>query len=120
VVDRGPEMLIRLKMARVLAIAALFAAASAYGGALERIRDKGEITLGYVIDAAPFSSSDANKQPQGYSVDICREGGRDDALHQDQTGGRSVRCGGGGGSRLVPVDSHPRFSRRSDGCGEYA
>ncbi|MGZ5096010.1 MAG: amino acid ABC transporter substrate-binding protein, partial [Burkholderiales bacterium] len=25
------------------------------------------------IDAAPFSSTDANKQPQGYSVDICRE-----------------------------------------------
>src|SRR5215471_4314948 len=42
-------------------------------GALERIRQKGVITLGYIEGAAPFSSVGEDKQPQGYSVDICRE-----------------------------------------------
>ena len=51
----------------------LLTAATASAGALERIRDKGAITLGYVEGAAPFSFTDGNKEPQGYSVDLCRE-----------------------------------------------
>ena len=41
-------------------------------GALDDIRAKGVITLGYVEGAAPFSSGPAS-EPQGYSVDLCRE-----------------------------------------------
>lgn len=51
-------------------------AASAFaqdGETLERIRTKGVITLGYIDGAAPFSSAGADQQPQGYSVDLCRE-----------------------------------------------
>jgi len=41
--------------------------------ALDRIRQKGVITLGYIDGAAPFSSVGEDKQPQGYSADLCRE-----------------------------------------------
>ena len=41
-------------------------------GALDDIRAKEVITLGYVEGAAPFSSGPA-REPQGYSVDLCRE-----------------------------------------------
>ena len=51
----------------------LFTAETASAGALERIRDKGAITLGYVEGAAPFSFTHEGKEPQGYSVDLCRE-----------------------------------------------
>ncbi|HYH41915.1 MAG TPA: amino acid ABC transporter substrate-binding protein [Burkholderiales bacterium] len=60
-------------MARMVALAGLLAATSAYGAALDRIRNKGEIVLGYVADAAPFSYADGKGQPEGYSVDLCRE-----------------------------------------------
>jgi ABC-type amino acid transport substrate-binding protein len=46
---------------------------SAQTGTLEKIRKQGAITMGYVDGSAPFSSTDAAKQPQGYSVDLCRE-----------------------------------------------
>jgi ABC-type amino acid transport substrate-binding protein len=46
--------------------------AAAQSGTLERIKRDGEIVLGYVEGAAPFSSVDAGGQPQGYSVDLCR------------------------------------------------
>jgi ABC-type amino acid transport substrate-binding protein len=52
--------------------AALLTTTAACAGALDDIREKGVITLGYVEGAAPFSSADSNKEPQGYSVDICR------------------------------------------------
>ena len=47
--------------------------ADAQTGALDRIRQTGAITLGYIDGAAPFSSVGEDKQPQGYSVDLCRE-----------------------------------------------
>jgi len=46
---------------------------SAQTGALEKIRKQGAITMGYVEGSAPFSFTDAGKQPQGYSVDLCRK-----------------------------------------------
>jgi glutamate/aspartate transport system substrate-binding protein len=46
---------------------------SAQTGTLEKIRKQGAITMGYVEGSAPFSFTDAGKQPQGYSVDLCRE-----------------------------------------------
>ncbi len=56
------------------ALACAFAAsAAAQTGTLEKIRSTATITLGYINDAAPFSSVDAKGEPQGYSVDLCRE-----------------------------------------------
>ena len=52
---------------------ALAAPAAAQTGALEKIRKAGAITMGYVTGSAPFSSVDAAGEPQGYSVDLCRQ-----------------------------------------------
>lgn len=58
----------------VLALSFTFAApAAAQTGTLEKIRGAGAITLGYIEDAAPFSFADAKGEPQGYSVNLCRE-----------------------------------------------
>ena len=51
----------------------LAAPVAAQTGTLEKIRKQGAITMGYVEGSAPFSFADAGKQPQGYSVDLCRE-----------------------------------------------
>jgi ABC-type amino acid transport substrate-binding protein len=45
----------------------------AAGQTLDKIRKSGVITLGYVDGAAPFSYADTNGEPQGYSVDLCRQ-----------------------------------------------
>lgn len=61
---------------RILLLASALVAAvpaAAQSGTLERIRQKAAITLGYLDGAAPFSSAGADAQPQGYSVDLCRE-----------------------------------------------
>jgi len=54
------------------ALLALVLAWPAAAQTLEKIRKQGVITLGYVDGAAPFSYLDANGDPQGYSVDLCR------------------------------------------------
>lgn len=54
-------------------MSAIVAPAAAQTGTLEKIRKQGAITMGYVEGSAPFSFTDAGKQPQGYSVDLCRE-----------------------------------------------
>jgi len=59
----------------VLLIFTLLAAVSASNGeaqTLDKIRKQGAITLGYIDGAAPFSYADANGDPQGYSVELCR------------------------------------------------
>jgi ABC-type amino acid transport substrate-binding protein len=54
----------------LLLLAALALPAGAQ--ALDNIRKQGVIRLGYVDGAEPFSWTDANGEPQGYSVDLCR------------------------------------------------
>jgi len=54
-------------------VCALTGPAAAQTGALDRIRSSGVITLGYIEGGAPFSFVGEDKQPQGYSVDLCRE-----------------------------------------------
>ncbi|HKA45488.1 MAG TPA: amino acid ABC transporter substrate-binding protein [Burkholderiales bacterium] len=54
-------------------VCALAGPAAAQTGALDRIRSSGVITLGYIEGGAPFSFVGEDKQPQGYSVDLCRE-----------------------------------------------
>jgi glutamate/aspartate transport system substrate-binding protein len=60
----------------VFALALLVAAAAQaaeQGGTLQKIRKTGVITMGYIEGAAPFSFLGDVRQPQGYSVDLCRE-----------------------------------------------
>lgn len=39
---------------------------------LDKVRKSGVLTLGYIDGAAPFSFTDGNGQPQGYSVELCK------------------------------------------------
>jgi ABC-type amino acid transport substrate-binding protein len=61
-------------LARVFlpALLALLVATPAAAQTLDKIRKTGVITLGYIDGAAPFSYTDGNGEPQGYSVDLCR------------------------------------------------
>ena len=40
---------------------------------LDRIRERGVITMGYIDGASPFSFAGDDHQPRGYSPDLCRE-----------------------------------------------
>jgi glutamate/aspartate transport system substrate-binding protein len=61
------------RLGLIFALALLLAApAAAQAGTLDKIRESGVITMGYVASSAPFSFVDENGQPQGYSVDLCR------------------------------------------------
>jgi ABC-type amino acid transport substrate-binding protein len=57
-------------LAAVLAVPAL-ARAQALDGRLKKIRDTKTVTIAYRTDALPFSFED-NKQPVGYTVDLCK------------------------------------------------
>src|SRR5262245_12839919 len=67
-------------MIRILLLAALgwaFCLTFSFGawaqsGTLARIQRDQTIVLGYNVAAPPFSSTGADGQPQGYSVDLCR------------------------------------------------
>src|SRR5262245_61744965 len=54
------------------AVVALATSHLAGGQTLDKIRKSGVITLGYIDGAAPFSYTDGNGEPQGYSVELCR------------------------------------------------
>ena len=60
--------------ARTLLLAALISLAlPAFAqGTLAKVKRDASITLGYIDGAAPFSFTDGNGQPQGYSVELCR------------------------------------------------
>ena len=65
--------MLNARLIAFLLLCALAAPAAAQSGVLEKIRKAGAITMGYVEGSAPFSSLDENRQPEGYSVDLCRE-----------------------------------------------
>jgi glutamate/aspartate transport system substrate-binding protein len=59
-------------MSVLLVVAALLSSASAMGqGTVDRIKQRGEIRIGYRTDARPLSFEE-NGQPAGYSVDLCK------------------------------------------------
>ena len=65
-----------LHIARLLALGlsiviATPAPAQPLTGVLKRIKDSGEITLGYRDASVPFSYLDDKQQPVGYSMDLC-------------------------------------------------
>ena len=51
---------------------ALALPAAAQTGTLEKIRKQRAITMGYLDGSSPFSFADGSKQPQGYSIELCR------------------------------------------------
>src|SRR5262245_13316496 len=63
------------KLGLMIAFAACIAAgasvAQELSGALKRIKENGEITLGVRESSVPFSYIDDKQQPIGYSVDLC-------------------------------------------------
>jgi polar amino acid transport system substrate-binding protein/glutamate/aspartate transport system substrate-binding protein len=59
-----------LAAATAISVAAI-AAPAATAQTLERIRETGEIRLGYRTDAAPLSHADPDGLPTGYSVMVC-------------------------------------------------
>ena len=61
------------RMTAIVLLCALAAPVAAQTGTLEKIRKAGAINMGYVEGSPPFSFLDENRQPQGYSVDLCRE-----------------------------------------------
>jgi ABC-type amino acid transport substrate-binding protein len=51
---------------------ALCLASPAGAQTLDKIRKQGTIKLGYIESAAPFSYAEADGEPKGYSVELCR------------------------------------------------
>jgi ABC-type amino acid transport substrate-binding protein len=63
-----------VRMALYLLTVIPFAAAISQesGGTLERVAKTGEFRIGYRTDASPLSYENAEGEPSGYSVDLCR------------------------------------------------
>ncbi|WP_271593129.1 amino acid ABC transporter substrate-binding protein [Bradyrhizobium sp. CCBAU 65884] len=40
-------------------------------GTLKKVKDKGQVVIGFPESSPPFASYDANKKPAGYAIDIC-------------------------------------------------
>jgi glutamate/aspartate transport system substrate-binding protein len=96
-----------------LAAAALLAAASlahadspALDGRLKRIAATKTIALAYRTDATPFSFTDENKAPIGYTVDLCK---RIVTLIEARIGVKDLQV------KWVPVTSQNRFDAVAKG-----
>jgi polar amino acid transport system substrate-binding protein len=63
----------RLAALAFIAAALHAAAAPADAATLDRIRDTGKLTLGYEVDARPFSFTDEGGKPAGFSVELCQK-----------------------------------------------
>lgn len=61
------------RVSAALATAALLfgAAVTARSGTLDRVREQGKLTIGYVSDARPFSYEESPGRPGGYSIALC-------------------------------------------------
>ena len=62
---------VRTLVAAMLVGAGLASGYASAADTLKKIRDSGQITLGYRESSVPFSFLDASKQPVGYSIDLC-------------------------------------------------
>jgi glutamate/aspartate transport system substrate-binding protein len=60
-----------LAVAIMAAVTASPAVAADLTGTLQKINDSGTIVLGYRQASPPFSFIDKDKQPRGYSIDLC-------------------------------------------------
>ena len=61
------------------AIAAVLAvvASTASAQTLDRVRASGVLTIGYRVDARPFSFEEQAGEPSGFSIELCRAVGAD-------------------------------------------
>lgn len=57
----------------LIVLCGLACAPAAAADTLDGIRERGAINIGYVDGAAPFSHVGADKQPGGYSVELCKQ-----------------------------------------------
>jgi len=64
--------MIRFAAALFVLVTAGFAHAQAIEGTLKKIRDSKSVTIAYRTDALPFSYAGQDKQPAGYTVEICK------------------------------------------------
>jgi ABC-type amino acid transport substrate-binding protein len=78
-------------------------------GRLKKARDTQTIALAYRTDAAPFSSEDADKQPAGYTVDLCK---RVVASIERQIGAKELKI------KWVPVTAQNRFETVAKGAAD--
>jgi len=75
-------------------------------GTLDKISRTGEFVIGYRSDASPLSYNNADDQPSGYSVDLCR---RIAAAIKSHLGNREIK------TRFVVISSDERISAVSSG-----
>jgi len=59
-------------LAAALLLAPVLASAQALDGHLKKIKDSKTVAVAYRSDAVPFSFADASKDPNGYSIELCR------------------------------------------------
>ena len=95
-----------LLAACLLAPALTFAQSVPMEGRLKQIRDTKTITLAYRTDALPFSFEDKDKQPTGYTIDLCR---RIVNLIEGQIGVQPLQV------KWVPVTVENRFDAIANG-----
>jgi polar amino acid transport system substrate-binding protein len=69
--SRQPEGKLASMHALLATLLILAAAPAMAAGTLERIKAKGEVTLGYGAEARPFSFEDSGGKPLGYGVELC-------------------------------------------------
>jgi ABC-type amino acid transport substrate-binding protein len=82
------------------------ASAQALDGRLKKIAASKTIAIAYRSDATPFSFLDADKQPAGYTIDLCK---RVATLIESQLGVKDLRI------KWVPVTSQSRFDAVTKG-----
>jgi len=93
-----------LLLAPTLALAQM--ASAPFEGRLKKIHESKTISIAYRTDAMPFSFEEANKQPNGYMVDLCR---RVVGVIERQIGVAPLQV------KWVPVTVQNRFSTISSG-----
>jgi ABC-type amino acid transport substrate-binding protein len=69
---RGAGIVLRaVGLGAALWLAAAGAALAA--GTLERVKETGKLTIGYLADAQPFSYTEASGKAEGYAIALCRK-----------------------------------------------
>jgi glutamate/aspartate transport system substrate-binding protein len=101
---RLSSLVAALLLAPTLALAQM--ASAPFEGRLKKIHETKTISVAYRTDAMPFSFEEANKQPNGYMVDLCR---RVIGVIERQIGVTPLQV------KWVPVTVQNRFSTISSG-----
>jgi len=95
-----------LTLAVLLAFPGLNLLAEGSGGTLEKIERTGEFLIGYRTDSSPLSYENAEGEPSGYSVDLCRRIAAGVNAHFDK---KNIE------TKFVRITSEERLSAVVDG-----